>query len=496
MKKNHRTGAAPAIKNAQPFLSRLAVVALGAFFSPNVAYSAQQDTPNEVRWAAGRLLMEPRAGLSDMELGKFLNPHGGRSIGRISGTNVHVIQLPSHVSEKAVAALLARNEHLKFVELDVQLKPGLGVDDPYFGSAWHLPHILAPAAWDTSTGRNITIAILDSGVDAGHPEFAGKLVPGWNFFDNNSDTSDVYGHGTIVAGAAAAASNNALGVASVAGEARIMPIRVTDTAGSGYLSQMAQGITWAADRGARVANLSFAGAGGYATVQSAAQYMKNKGGLVITAAGNYGREETFAANSSTMTVSATDGGDAKASWSSYGNFVDIAAPGVSIWTTTRGGGYGAYSGTSLASPVMAGVAALVMSANPALKAVDAENILFSTAVDLGSAGFDIYYGYGRVNAAAAVLGAVAAAPRDTTAPSVAITSPGAGDPVKGLVAVNVNATDNVGISRVDLLINGVAFASDTTAPYGFSWDTTSMPDGNATLTAYAYDAAGNLASSA
>lgn len=496
MKTNYRAGAARTIANAQPVMSRLAVVALAAIFSTALSYGAQQETPNEARWAAGRLLVEPRAGLSDMELGKFLKPHGGRSLGRISGTNVHVIQLPSHVSEKAVAVLLARNEHLKFVELDVQLKPGLAVDDPYFGSAWHLPHIQAPAAWDTSTGRNITIAIIDSGVDANHPDLAGKLVPGWNFFDNNADTSDVFGHGTLVAGTAAASSNNAVGVASVAGSSLIMPMRITDATGSGYLSAAAQSITWAADRGARVANLSFAGIGGYATVQSAAQYMKNKGGLVVTAAGNYGREETFAPSAATLVVSATDGSDIKTSWSSYGNFVDVAAPGAGIWTTARGGGYSAPSGTSFSSPVVAGVVALVMSANPALKPVDAENILFSTASDLGAAGFDIYYGYGRVNAAAAVQAAVAAAPRDSTAPSVAITSPGAGTSVQGLVAVNVNATDNVGISRVDLLVNGVAFASDTTAPYGFSWDSTSAPEGSATLTTYAYDAAGNVASSA
>ena len=459
-----------------------------------IAAAPAETVDHELPAAPGRLLIAPRAGLSDADLDKALKPHGGKSKGKIAGTDVHVVELPPHVSEKAVAKLLARHEHLKFVELDVQLKPVFAVDDPYFGSAWHLYQIQAPAAWDTSTGRDVTIAILDSGVDSSHPDLAPRMVPGWNFFNNNSDTRDVYGHGTLAAGSAAAASNNGTGVASVAGDAKIMPIRITDTAGTGYLSQMAQGITWAADRGARVANLSFQGAGGYSTVQNAAQYMKNKGGLVVTAAGNYGRQETYAASDSVLVVSATDGADQMTSWSSYGSFVDIAAPGVGIWTTSAGGGYSAVSGTSFSSPVTAGVVALIIGANPALNANEVQNVLLSTAVDLGPAGTDIYYGRGRVNAAAAVEAARASVASDTSAPTVSITSPSSGATVAGLVPVDVSANDNVGVSRVELVVNGKPVATDMMAPYGFSWDSTSVADGNATIVAYAYDAAGNYSS--
>lgn len=264
----------------------------------------------------------------------------------------------------------------------------------------------------------------------------------------------------------------------------------------GYLSHMASGITWAADRGAKVANLSFAGVGGFATVQSAAQYMKNKGGVVVTAAGNYGTVETFAASDSNIVVSATDSNDVKASWSSYGEFVDVAAPGTGIWTTTRGGGYSAVSGTSVASPVTAGVVALMMAANPAIGPADIEKLLFSTALDLGSAGFDTYYGRGRINAQAAVQAAASARASDTAAPTVSITNPAAGSTVSGLITVDVAASDNIGVSRVELLANGKLVASDNSAPFGFSWGTTTVADGSATLTAYAYDAAGNSASRA
>src|SRR5690606_11975288 len=112
-------------------------------------------------------------------------------------------------------------------------------------------------AWDYTTGQGVTIAILDSGVDPAHPDLKDSLVPGYNAFDNNTDTRDVYGHGTKVAGAAAMAGNNLVGGTGVAFKSWIMPIRVTDTAGYGYVSTMANGIVWAADKGARVANLSF-----------------------------------------------------------------------------------------------------------------------------------------------------------------------------------------------------------------------------------------------
>ena len=154
----------------------LAALALLLPLAASAAHAAD-GTTDEPPAAAGRLLVHPRPGLSDAEFGKLLKPHGGKSLGRIKGTDVHVIELPAQVSEKAVAKLLARHKHLKFVELDVLLPSQLATNDPYFSSGWHLTKIQAPSAWDTSTGRNVTIAILDSGVDAAHPDLAGKMVP-------------------------------------------------------------------------------------------------------------------------------------------------------------------------------------------------------------------------------------------------------------------------------------------------------------------------------
>ena len=152
------------------------------------------------------------------------------------------------------------------------------------------------------------------------------MVAGWNFYDNNSLTSDVFGHGTKVAGTASAITNNAVGVSGVAGQSRIMPVRVSNTTGSAYISAIAKGLTWAADNKARIANVSFDGVAGSASIQNAAQYMKNKGGLVVVAAGNNGIDQGYAPTTTLIAVSATDGNDFKTSWSSYGSFVSVSAP--------------------------------------------------------------------------------------------------------------------------------------------------------------------------
>lgn len=224
--------------------------------------------------------------------------------------------------------------------------------------------------------------------------------------------------------------------------------------------------------------------------------MKNKGGLVFVSAGNNGIDEKTTPTTTLIAVSATDSNDAKASWSSYGAFVSLAAPGAGIWTTSKGGIYQSWNGTSFASPVAAGVAALMMAAAPSLDGADIEQALFSSATDLGATGRDPQFGYGRVNAAAGVKAAIAkAGVADTQAPTAQITSPAASSSVSGVVTVAVNASDNVGVDRVELKVNGTVVGVDSATPFSFSWNSAGVANGMNTLVATAFDKAGNATAS-
>jgi subtilisin family serine protease len=471
----------------------------GAFGAAAFSAHAAPAVPDQQDYARGRILVEARPGLSNEQFDKILKVYGGKRR-KLGQSNLHLVELPGNASETAVVERLRHNPNLKFAELDRRVKVSTAVNDPYIGSEWHLSKIGAASAWDIAQGAGVTIAILDSGIDTAHPDLAPNLVAGYNIYDNNTDVTDVCGHGTGVAGTAAAATNNAIGVAGMAGRAKIMPVRIAyldPTNGCyAYYSTISSGLTWAADHGARIANISYSGVSGSASVQSAAQYMKSKGGLVFVSAGNTGTDQGMTPTSAMIVVSATDSTDAKASWSSYGDFVALASPGAGIWSTTRGGGYQAWNGTSFASPLAAGVAAVMMAAGPALSGAQIESLMYSSAVDLGAAGRDPLFGYGRVDAGAAVLAAAnTVVVVDTQAPSALINAPLGGSSVSGQVAVDASATDNVGVVRVELQVNGTTVAADTAAPYSFSWDSTGVANGMANLVAVAFDAAGNRSAS-
>jgi len=482
-----------------PRILSILIAGVCAIGSAPHAFAAGVATPPDGGFARGRIIVEARPGLSDDDLDRVLKEHGGKKR-KIGQSRLHVVDLPPNASEQDVVAKLSRRPELKFAELDRAVPVAMAVNDPYMGSEWHLAKINTPAALDTSMGSGVTIAVLDSGVNVNHPDLKANLVAGYNVYGNNTDLTDVCGHGTAVAGTAAATGNNTSGVAGVAGAARIMPVRIAyedPTLGCyAYFSTIASGITYAADHGARVANISYVGIAGSSAVLSAARYMNGKGGVVIVSAGNNNKDENVTPDPALVIVSATDSSDNKASFSSWGSFVTISAPGTYIWTTNNSLGYSQWQGTSFSSPVVAGVAALMMSARPDLSGDQIKSLLYSTAVDLGTAGRDPIFGYGRVNAAAAVQAAkVYQAPTDTTAPMASIAAPLANSTVSGVVGVTVNASDNVGVARVDLTVNGTVVATDTSSPFSFSWNSAGVANGMANLVAIAYDAAGNAGKS-
>lgn len=479
----------PSRKSAACTMSRAAIAS--AVLASLVSVEVAGATPPAEDFAAGRILLMPKAGLPDAALARILKDNGGGNARRIGQGGLRLIELKPG-QEKQMVARLQGHPHIKFAELDQKAKAVFVPNDPYLGSEWHIAKINASAAWDYATGAGVTIAIIDTGVEATHPDLASQLVAGYNFYDNNTNTSPVNGHGTWVAGTAAGTINNGLGVAAVAGNAKIMPLRVVDSAGVGYWSSIASAITYAADKGARVANASFENLLSSSSVLSAAAYMKSKNGLVVIAAGNSGTNPGLTPSTSVISVSATDSNDAFCTWSSYGNYVTVSAPGTPIYTTGLGGTYVQVKGTSFSSPIVAGTIALMMTANPKLANTEIEKLLYSTSVDLGAAGRDIYYGYGRVDAGAAVKAAVEAVNvTDTVAPTVVIGAPLASSSVSGLVPISVSATDNVGVASVQLRVNGALLGTDTAAPYSFSWDSATVPNGMATISATSFDAAGN-----
>lgn len=463
-----------------------------------IAPSVQAAPPSFV---AGQVLVRPAPGLNDAKFAQVLARSNGRALRQLPRLGVSVVQVAKG-KEQALVDALSHNPNIAFAELNRYVKPTLTVNDPALSTQWHLSKMQAPSAWDIAIGTGVTVAVLDTGVYPNHPDLLGKIVVGRNVTTgtaNASDTSDIHGHGTWVSGIVAEVTNNATGGASVAPGSQVMPIRITDrTDGYASFSDMASGIIWAADHGARVANLSYGGAAGSSTVASAASYMMGKNGVVIVAAGNDNIDYGYSNNPYLYVAAATDSADAKASFSSFGNFVDIAAPGTSIYTTNRSGSYSLVQGTSFSTPNVAGVAAVVMAANPLLAPNDVLSVISSTAVDLGTAGRDNYFGYGRVNEFAAAQKAVTYQPLDTIAPAVSVASPTAGATVSGLVGVGVKASDGAGVKSVALLVNGTQVATSTTGindVFSFSWNSTTVTDGSHSLTARATDNAGNAATS-
>jgi thermitase len=258
-------------------------------------------------------------------------------------------------------------------------------------------------------------------------------------------------------------------------------------------SDIANAIVYAADRRVRVINVSIGGSDPSSVLQSAINYAWGKGAVVFASAMNASTSTPYypAACDLAIAVSATDSSDIQAGFSNYGTWIDLSAPGVSILTTSNGGGYGYWSGTSFSSPLTAGVAALALSVNPSLSASALVSILQRSAVDLGSPGFDQSFGWGRVNARAAVAEAAASLQVDAAPPQVTIVTPAANSTVSGAVQVAGTATDNIGVVRVEFSVDGQLAATSNSGSFSFPWNTLSAVNGAHTLGIRAYDAVSN-----
>jgi thermitase len=426
--------------------------------------------PPQIEFVPGEIIVKFKAGVLPQALGTddqgrlatdlpFLNVLSARH--RVTDMDMMVKTLPVEpkaratlvqeglnriyklkVDEKADLAQVIRafksSPYVEYAEPNYIAHVFITPSDLYWNSQWGMTKIEAPAAWDITTGSDsVTIAIVDTGVDLLHPDLKDKLVSGYDFANGDSSPQDDHGHGTHVAGIAAAKTNNGIGVAGLSWRAKIMPVKVLDNYGSGGYEDVANGIIYAANNGADIINLSLGGPAFSSVLEDAVEYAHDLGCVVVAATGNNNSSVSYPARyPEVIAVAATDSNDQRASFSNYGPEVDVAAPGVSIRSTYWWGGstYGWLNGTSQAGPHVAGLAALIWSVNSDLSNIQVESIIKQTADDLGAAGRDSYYGFGRINARRAL---------EATAPSLAI-SPSMGflaDPVTDLSSQTLRIGD-------------------------------------------------------
>lgn len=531
--------------------------------------------------------------------------HNVRKVKFINNIKCYVVAAPSKDKVTGIVNNLRKRADVEYSEPDYSCKYADTIpNDPEWSSSlgnWPT-FVNTQKAWDYNQGSsNIIVAVIDSGVMTDHPDLQAKIVPGYNFYNNNTNAYDVEGHGTGVAGIIGAIGNNSVGTVGMDWNCKIMPLRVTDTSGYATWSAIASALQYAGNNGARVANASFRCSESL-TVQDAAKTFASKNGIFCASAGNDGLNITTANQPNIITVGA-GGSGTKASYSNYGPIVDVFAPGT-VWTTSffnGNAGYGYFSGTSAASPIVAGLCSLLLGANPNLTYSQIDNIIKTNTDDYGDPGYDAIFSYGYVNAFKAMTSVTTvlnppptptangpaitiknpyltqvisgtflfrakitdtfanitnvkffidlvsftptltdlvnsyytisidttqfvngskywkvvasdslgytnyvnvpfsvnnvSSPSDTTNPTITINSPGNNSTISGTITTSVSASDNVGVTKVEYLLDNVLIATSLASPFSTSINTTSYSNDLHTLSAKAYDAAGNTATS-
>lgn len=335
----------------------------------------------------------------------------------------------SEADVQAVVEALNRVPGVEYAEPDYIGRPGAAPNDPRYAEQWALSKIQIEGAWAVVTGSPaVVIAMVDSGIDLDHPDLSPNLwsnpgeiagngvdddgngyvddLRGWNFVSGTSDVWDDNGHGTLVAGIAAARTDNGVGIAGVCGNCRVMPVKVMQPSGAANYSDIATGIVYAADKGARVINLALGGYADSRAVRDAIDYAIAKNVVVVGGAGNDDTSAPFypAAYDDVIAVAGTTNTDTRTAFTNYGSWVDVSAPGEGILTTALGGDYLTTSGTSMAAPSGAGLAGLLLTLHPDWTPAMVRLQLMQTAdsIDHLNPGYEGKLGSGRLNAAQAV----------------------------------------------------------------------------------------------
>ncbi len=378
--------------------------------SQDVADSQTTSSPDETPlppYRPGQVLVKFRAETPQRDRTQALGDHDLPLLEELPDLHVQRVAAPEG-QEHMIVEALNEDPRVEYAELDYVVHATIVPDDPDLYLQWGLSKIQAPAAWDETTGSSdLVIAIVDTGVDLNHPDLNDKIVPGRDFVNDDYIAQDDHGHGTHVAGIAAAETNNSRGVAGVSWGARIMPIKVLRYDGDGYYSDVARGVRYACNHGAQIINLSLGGANPSSTLKDALEQAYADGCIIVAAAGNSGQDEIDypARYAEAIAVAATDQVDDHAAFSDYGPQVEVAAPGVDIYSTLwtpSSHTYGWKLGTSMSTPHVSGLAALILSLCPQLTNAEVRSVIRSTAKDLGAPGWDPYFGFGRIDAPKAI----------------------------------------------------------------------------------------------
>jgi subtilisin family serine protease len=349
----------------------------------------------EPRYDPDRVAVTFRSGTSRQAAVRAIEQAGGTLVRAVPKLNAYLVGVEPSQRADVVSSLRERTavrsagQELMSEALDVT------PDDSAWPQQTGLRVAGFPAAWNVTQGSSrVVVAVIDTGVDGQHPDLRGAVVPGYDFVNSDANPMDDHGHGTAVAGVIAARADNHLGGAGICWRCSIMPVKVLDASGSGDDTLIAAGIVWATDHGAKVINLSLGGPGTSLELTNAIGYATGKGAIVVAAAGNSGTTTQFypAADPRALSVAATTVADQRYAWSNYGSWVHLAAPGCNI-APVLGGGYGNFCGTSSAAPLVTGLVALELSAEPSATLQQTEQALLSAVHPLPGV-----VQYGRIDA--------------------------------------------------------------------------------------------------
>ncbi|NLE75509.1 MAG: peptidase S8, partial [Chloroflexi bacterium] len=359
----------------------------------------------------GELIIQWQEGVVGAAEASLLAEQGAVVLEEGAGPGLALLAVPPG-SEEATAQALAADPRVAYAEPNYRTQMAVIPNDIYWPYQWNMMAVNAAAAWDVATGGSgVVIAVIDTGVDPDHPDLAAKVLPGYDFVNSDYDPRDDNGHGTHAAGIAAAMTNNGIGVAGMNWGARLLPLKVLDANGNGTYYNMINSIYYAANQGARILNLSLGGPSDSPLLQGAVSYAIGLGCLIFAATGNQGASVLYPAiYPEVIAVAATDYLDQRAAYSNFGPSVDIAAPGgtasVPVFSTWRASGYAYAYGTSMATPMVSGLAGLLWSVKPGLSSAEVWALIRDSADKVGLvpyfSGRNDYLGYGRINAAAAL----------------------------------------------------------------------------------------------